>query len=265
MTELTDRRGISRIGVVICALVAMLVALGLGGPGHPLAFGEGGLVWWLVMALIGGTGVGLLLRVWPARVAGVVFFLILVALTVNDLAKLFLGTRPWSPDLLVHVVNPVASSFLLIWLCVRGILVLLDRARPGSLATARVVGAFLVVVAVDHLRIAATMDSVPPDVWSIQFSPRGTAMIGFPGWPIWQVALLLVGGALLFGPRRVLRHAAAGLMLLLALLAPLVLFASLKTPIIAIELAVVVAWLIALAVYLAWWLRDGVRAGLRSG
>jgi len=92
------------------------------------------------------------------------------------------------------------------------------RGKPRSAATVRVVGAALAVVAANHLWLVSQVGfgSEFSGSWSIRMTPDGTQLVGFIGWQIFHVILLLVSLALLFGPRRVLVHAATALTLLFA-------------------------------------------------
>lgn len=253
MDELTNQRR-KRIGVVITAMTAMALSIAVTMP-----FDAGALVWWLALALIGAAGIGLLLHAWFARVlCGLLFVAggVLVPMSLSDVLR----APPDGFDVMwmLSVANAIATTLLIVWLCVRGLQVMLKTPRGASVITARIVGGVLAIIAANHLWLAAQIGFFEwSGSWSISISGRGTQLVGFPGWPLWHVALAIAGLLLLAAPRRLLQHAATVLVALFAILVPLIVIAALRTDLFALE--IVVFGMTILPAYLAWWLRDELR------
>lgn len=246
----------ARIGVVITALFAMICAIALTAP---VEVGVG----WCVIALLGMTGIGLLRGAWFARVLAGLLFVACAVLAPVSLIQQLAGTPSpggWDPGWALAVANALATTLLLVWLCVRAIQVLRGASGRASGVTARLAGAVLALVAVNHLWLAAQVGIGWQGSWSINISPRGTTLVGFPGWPLWHLALLVPSLVLLAGPRRVRAGAATVLMLLCAALVPLVIVAAGLTGSFEPELILLVVGTVLVPVYLAWWLRGELRA-----
>ena len=81
--------------------------------------------------------------------------------------------------------------------------------------------------------------------------------MGFLLWPAWHAALLVVALGMAAGPRRVLGHAAMGLLLLFAALPPLVVMAAVRTGL--TEMVLPLLGMTLIPVYLSWWLRDEIK------
>lgn len=265
MRELTNERRMFRIGVVICALAAMMAGLALSGGGLSLAEHA---IWWPIVALIAATGVGLLFAAWPARIGGALLTALLAVLCVIGLVKLVVEIAG-APELalaeLFHAANPAATIVLFLWLQVSGFLVLMSRPPGRGHVTARIAGAALAVIAAGHLELAHQIGSAPEGMagtWTFSATDSGIWFLGFPGWPIWHAALLIAACGLLVGRGRLHRHAATALLLLVAILCPLVLFtlvqAELPDPVV-VGLVAFAAATMAVMVYLVWWLRDELR------
>jgi hypothetical protein len=256
---LVDRRSMFRIGVMITAMSAMVLSVAVGGPV------DGGGLWWLtflIVALLSVTGVGLLFGALFARILGGLLFLGGVVFSpISLIQALDLSSTPGSLDLgwLLSVGNAVATMLLLVWLCVRAIQVLLGTTRRTSAVTARLAGGALAVIAANHLWLATQIGFGWQGSWAVNISPRGAQFVGFLGWPIWHLAVLLAALVLLVGPRRILGGAAAALMLLFAGMVPLVIIAAARTGFFELQLLPLLAGMVLLPVYLLWWLRDELR------
>lgn len=248
-----------RLGVLTTALAVLVLSLGVTAP-------IGGIPpwWWLALGLFGATGIGLLFRARFARVLGGLLLLACVVLAPISLIRVLASSSPVGADLmwLLSVANAIATTLLLTWMCIRAIQVLLGRPRRASVVTVRLVGGVLAVVAAYHLWLVSQVGFEWTGSWSLQISPRGTQLVGFPVWPLWHVALLVVALAMVAGPRRMLGQAATVLMLLIAGLVPLVIMAAIRTGFFAAELPIFGMMLI--PVYLSWWLRDELRADARA-
>ena len=269
MAEMNNRRRRFRIGVVLCAFMAgfaamMSDAVLRGAIAEPLMLIP-------LAALI--IGVGLIAGIRLARIPGLLLWLGLAGLTVYQVVRLlvhWVGYAAWDADTLVALANLLASASLQLWLDVRAIQVLLDRPLPETrAATARVAGGALAIIAIWHLVTAFDLGLG----WrgaSITVTATATQLLGFPGWPAWHLALLLVASCLLLGRGRLLRHAATGLMLLFILLGPLLLYSQRTAPAsfepVPLDVAVVAlcAMVALVPAYLAWWLRDELAAATRA-
>jgi hypothetical protein len=252
MDNLTDRRGMFRIGVMITAATVMVLALAATAPVDGSA-----VLPWLALGLLGATGIGLLVRARFARVlAGLLLLACAVAAPLSWIQLLAASAPLMSADpaWFLSVANATATTLLLVWICLRGIRVLLGRPRRASAVTVRLVGGTLAVVAAHHLWLVHQLGATWTGSWSIHIAPQGTQLVGFPGWPLWHVALLIVALVLVAGPRRVLGRAATGLMLLFVSLVPLVIVAAIRTELVALALPIFGITLF--PVYLSWWLRD---------
>jgi hypothetical protein len=89
--------------------------------------------------------------------------------------------------------------------------------------------------------------------------------MGFPRWPLWHVVLLALALVMAAGPRRILAHAAAGLMLLFAALVPLVLVAAIRSDFFGLEpplfgMMLSLFGIMLIPAYLLWCLCDELRA-----
>lgn len=169
------------------------------------------------------------------------------------------GSAPlggWELEWWLSVANAIATTLLLVWLGIRAIQVLLGRPWRASVVTARLAGGVLAVVAANHLWLAAQIGFGWQGAWSINISPQGTRLIGFPGWQIWHLVMLVAALMLLAGPRRMLRAAARVLMLLFAGMVPLVLVAAVRTGFFELALLLLVLGMTLIPVYLWWWLSN---------
>jgi hypothetical protein len=271
MAELDNTRRMFRIGVVICALAAMMAGLALSGGRLSLAQHA---IWWPIVALMAATGVGLLFAVWPARIGGALLTALLAVLSAIGLVQLVVeiaGALDLALAELFPVANPAVTILLFLCLQVSGFLVLIGRPLRRGHVTSRIAGGALAVIAASHLELAREMGSMPEGMagaWTFSATDSGIWFLGFPGWPIWHAALLVVACGLLVGRGRLHRHAATALFLLLAILFPLVVFtlvqASVPAPV-AVGLVAFAAGTMTVMVYLAWWLRDEVGRSGDSG
>jgi hypothetical protein len=266
MRELTNERRMFRIGVVICALAVMMAGLELGGGGLSLAEHA---IWWPIVALMAATGVGLLFAVWPARIGGALLTALLAVVCVIGLVQLvgeIAGTTELALAELLPAANPAVTILFFLWLQVSGFLVLIGRPLGRGQVTARVAAGALAVIAACHLDLARELSSLPEAMagtWTFSATVSGIWFLGFPGWPIWHAALLVVACALLVGRGRLHRHAATALLVLVAILCPLVFFALVQAEVpapVVVGLVAVAAGTMAVMVYLAWWLRDELRS-----
>jgi hypothetical protein len=261
MDDLTARRGMFRLGVVITAMPVLVLLLAARAPIDDIA-----LWWWISLGLFVATGIGLLFGARFARVLGGLFLLACVVLVPVSLLRTLSGApmAGASPLWFLAIANAVATTLLLTWMCIRAIQVLLGRRRASGV-TVRLVGGALAVIAANHLWLASLIGFEWTGTWSIQISPEGTQLLGFPFWPLWHVALLVVALAMVAGPRRMLGHAATALMLLFASLVPLVTVVAIRTSSIASELTIFGLGMTLIPVYLSWWLRDELRTDARAG
>jgi hypothetical protein len=260
MDDLTARRGMFRLGVLTTALAVLVLSLGVTAPvgGSPPWW------WWLALGAFGATGIGLLVGARFARVLGGLLLLACAVLAPMSLIRSLGCLSLAGADLMwvLSVANAIAMTLLLTWMCIRGVQVLLGRPRRARVVTARLVGGALAVVAANHLWLASQVGFEWTGSWSIQISAEGMQLVGFPFWPLWHVALLIVALAMVAGPRRMLGQAATALLLLFAGLVPLVIVAVIRTGFFAAELTIFGMMLI--PVYLSWWLRDELRADARA-
>jgi hypothetical protein len=250
MNELTRQR-LPRLGVVILAMTAMLLSIGLVLPLDEVAWFE-----WLILAVFVATGIGLVARQPFARVIaalGLVAGIVLGARSQYQLwSELYVD---WNVTTVLAVANAIVTTLLGFWLGVRALLVVVGRARSITI-TARLVGAMIFVVAANHLWLAHLYGIAWRGGFSINFSGQGTQLFGFPGWPLWHAAALLTALVMVAGPRRMLAPATYVLMVLAYLLVPLMAIA-----LIAIEdgfdlpLFVFTILVTLLVAYLARWLR----------
>jgi hypothetical protein len=259
MAELTvHRRGMFRIGMVITAMSAMVLAFTLSAPLRPT------MLWPLLgLAVLAATGLGLLFGARFARVLAGLLLLVCAVASPLALARGLRGTAPEPGELgwWLTVANAVATTALLMWLCVLGIQVVRGRSWRASVITARLAGGALTAIAVDHLWLAVQIGVGWHAGWAINVSPLGTRINGFPGWQLWHLAVLASGLGLLVGPRRWLCGAATVLTLVLTSLAPLALVAvAVAVTDFHLILALPVLGIVGLSVALAWWLRQALRA-----
>ncbi len=256
---LIDRRNRFRIGVTITAMSAMAASLAM-----PLLFDSSPL-WWLAiagLALLSATGIGLLVGARFARVVGGLLFLAGGVLSPISLIQVLSSTgapESWELGWLLPVANAVATTLLLVWLCFRAIQVLLGTSRRTSVVTTRLVGFVLAVIAANHLWLAAQIGFGWQGSWTVDISTRGTQLIGFPGWQLWHLAMLVTTLVLLAAPRRMFGIAATALMVLCIGMVPLVIVAAVRTGFLQLELLLALSGMMLLPVYLSWWLRDELR------
>lgn len=261
---LVDRRSTFRLGVMVTALSVMVLSIAMSGP-----IVEAG-PWWIGLGMVGlmvATGVGLLFYALFARLLGGLMFLAIGVLSALSLIRTLAASQiPDELNLgwLLAVANAVATTTLLVWLSFRAIQVLLGKDRRASVSTARLAGGVLVAVAANHLWLAIQAGWGLPGTWSVNISPEGTFLVGFPGWPIWHVVLLVVSLIMLAGPHHLLKSAAAALLLLFAALVPLVIIAAAQASSLNLSLLLPLTGISLVPLYLSWWLRDELQR-LSSG
>jgi hypothetical protein len=251
MNELTDPRGMFRLGVLITAMTVMVLSIAVIAP-----IDDGALPW-LALGLLGAIGIGLVFRARFARVLGGLLALACVVFAPVSLIGSLAASPPlagadlaWS----LSVANAITTTLLLMWLCICALRVVLGRPRRASVITARLAGCALAIVAAEHLWLAYQVGFASTGSWSIHISAQGTQLVGFSGWPLWHAALLIVALVMASGPRQMLGHAATVLLLLFATLVPLVIVAAVGAGLLGFEL--LLFELLLLPVYLSWWLRD---------
>jgi hypothetical protein len=254
-----DGRGMFRLGVVITALSVLVLFPLVTAPIDDVP------PWlWLVLGGLGATGIGLLFRARFARVLGVLLLLACGGLAQMSLVGVLGGLQFIDVDrmVLLSIANAIATTLLLIWMCLRGIQMLLGRSR-ASRVTPRLVGGALALVAAHHLWWASEVGFAWTGSWSIRISPEGTSFVGFPYWPLWHVALLVVALVMLAAPRRMLGQATTALMLLFASLVPLVIVAAIWTDFFVVAQLPILGMML-IPVYLCWWLSDELRRAERD-
>ena len=270
MAEMNNQRRRLRIGVVLCAFMTGFAAMMMGDAGLHGAIAEPLMLIPLATLI---TGVGLIAGIRLARIPGLLLWLGLAGITVYEVLLVLVhwaGYAAWDADTLMALANLLASAALQLWLDIRAIQILLDRPLPETRATtARVAGGALAIIAIWHLVTAFELGLD----WrgaSMTVSATATHLLGFPGWPAWHLALLLVASCLLLGRGRLLHHAATGLMLLFILLGPLLIYNQRSAPTqfgpMPLDVAVVAlcAMVSLVPAYLAWWLRDEVSPPTRA-
>ncbi len=248
-----ERRNTIRIGVMFIASAAMVLSAAVLMPMD--GYRSFALI---LLALMGVVGIGLLFRALFARVIAGLLFLVLAVVSpivlIGDLASIWNGWEPgWA------LANAVGTTLLLVWSCFRAILVLMGVPRRESAATARLTGGVLAVIAASHLWIAAEVGLGWHGGLSYRVSPSGTQLLGFQGWQIWHLLLLVTSLLMLAGPRRTLEHAATGLIVLSAGLVPLLTITTVRDNLLMLEGFTVFAGMTLFPVYLSWWLRAGLR------
>jgi len=250
MQDLSSERGIVRIGVVFLLMTVMGLGLAMIGPGGPEPLP------WLAFGGLGVIGVGLLRRARFARVLAGLLLLAGAVATLGSFAHTLAVRVSDGVDVawLLPASNAAATTLLLGWLFVRGLLILGGRAGRAAAVTPRVVGIALACIAAGHLWLAYQLGFDSELSWSARITPEQTAVYGFALWPFWHLALLIVAVALAAAPRRMLRHAAAALVLLLAALLALLVVKAASMSVLTL-LAPALGALLA-PVYLSWWLRD---------
>lgn len=249
----TNRRGMFRIGVVLIAMSALVLAFALTGPLDPTML-------WPVLALAVpvATGLGLLVGARFARgLAGLMLLAGAVILPLSLVRGLLGAPAPGELGWWLAVANAVATTALLVWLCVIGIQVVRGAPWRARVVTARLAGGALVAIAANHLWLAAQVGFGWHGSWAINVSALGTQLSGFPGWPLWHLAVLVAALALLAGRRHGLRAAATVLTVVLACLAPLALVAIALTDLHLLLLLLALA-IPGFATALAWWLRQAL-------
>jgi hypothetical protein len=253
MDDLFSRRCTFRIGVLFTAVTGMILPAVFTAPIDGAA-----ALPLLLLAGFGVTGVGLLVRARFARVLGGLLFLACAVVAPISLIGELSAGAPLEVDLawLLAVANAIATTSLLVWMCIRAIQVLLARSHAASHVTVRVVGCALALIAANHLWLAFQVGLAWNGSWSIHVAPEGTQLVGFPLWPVWHGALLVVALVMVAGPQRVLGRAATGLLLLFAALPPLVVVAAVHTGM--LELMLPLLGMMLIPVYLSWWLRDEI-------
>jgi hypothetical protein len=261
MDDLDARRGTFRLGVMVTAVAAMILALAVTAP-----LDGRSLPGWIALGLFGVTGIGLLRRARFARVlAGLGLLACALFTPVSLIQMLSRGVRPdgWDPMWLGFVANATATKLLVIWLCVRGIQALLGRSPRASDLTVRLVGGVLMIIAAHHLWLASQPGVAPSGTWSVNLSIDGTILVGFAGWQPWHGIALVLGLVMVAGPRRVLAPATTALVVLMAALVPLVIVAMADMRLFVLQ--VTFFGMLAFPVYLAWWLRDETHRRARAG
>lgn len=217
----------------------------------------------LLLGLFGATGLGLLLRAKVARVVAGLGFLASAVLAPVSLIQALGNVASPDPVWLFAIANAVATTLLLVWLGIRAIYVLFGRAQRASVATPRLVGGVLVVIAVNHLWLASRLGFSTDGSVAVRISTDGMVLMGFAGWPIWHVVLLALGLMMVAGPRRVLPLATTGLLVLFVGMVPLVLVTAGGPRVVGFEASLL--GIVLFPVYLAWWLRDEVHRMERAG
>jgi len=264
MRSIVERRTF-RLGVLVLAATAMNLSVAMTMPGGELA------LWlWIINAAAAAVGIGLLVHARVARaVAGLVVAVGGVATVVSlwtTLGAVIDGPGPdgWTLFALLSVANSVVTAALSVWLCVRAIQALLGRQWAASLVTARLTGATLGVIAADHLWFTAAQPELglgAPGGLAISVSAGGARLAGFPGWPIWHLALAILALMMLAGRRRMVARATTLLVVLCACLAVLVAIAA---PRLGVQIAPFTVLPALVFTYLAWWLRDEVHRQTRD-
>ncbi len=262
--SISNQQRAARIGILLIALTLYMVGFAIILPavtmgGAELATPEA-LVMWGVAIAVCAIGGGLLRFARIARWGAVLLFGLVAIASLWGFGKLVSdGARyaVWDAQVVAYFLNAAGSSLLFVWVSLRAIAVLLDRERPRTVATARIVGAVLLVAALLHLEVAAGIgrDSLAlrSSGYSIGISTAGLQLYGFPGWPIWHVGLTIVSLALLAGPRALLPRAAAFLAILFVLLGVLALVSVAGNG--GLAAVDIVVGMVLLFSYLAWWLR----------
>ena len=259
-------RDMFRIGVVISAVAATAFCMAVSGIRDAGAAGIIAVLF-VVVGILGAIGAGLMFGARFARVLGGLLFLVgLVGSPIHLIRGLAASGMPESadPSWFLWVANAIATTLLLMWLCLQALRVLSRKvSRRGGVVTARITGGVLAVVAANHLWVATQVGMDSHGAWSITISPHGSQLFGFPGWPFWHLALLVVALVLLCAPRTLLHHAATALMLLFGSLLPLVALAVALTGLFMLEMLLVLIVISLVPAYLSWWLRDELRQSVR--
>jgi hypothetical protein len=256
MNELTRQR-LPRLGVVILAMTAMVLEIFLLLPFDHVEWFE-----WLILAVVLATGIGLVARQPFARIIAALGLVAGIVVGVYSEYQLWSEFDvEWDVTTALAVANAIITTLLGFWLAVRALLVVIGRVRSTTI-TARLVGAMLVVVAVDHLWLAHLYGMAWRGGFSINVSPQGISLFGFPGWPLWHAATLLTALVMIAGPRRMLAPATFVLMVLAYLLVPLMaigMIAAFEAPL--FVFTIMASMLFA---YLAWWLRTDAKTSLNA-
>lgn len=262
MRSIVERRTF-RLGILVLAISAMNLSLAFTMPDRELA------LWpWLVSAVTGAVGIGLLVVARVARIVaglGVALAGVLLLVSSSEMPGALIRLArldDWTP--LVALTNPVVTTALSLWFCIRAIQVLLGRQWAATLVTARLTGAALAVIAAHHLWFAAAMRiglGLESIGITISVSPGGTQLAGFPGWPIWHVVLAILALLMLAGSPRLIARAATLLVVWCACLPVLVLI---DAPQLGMQMVAFAGLLTLAFTYLAWWLRDEVHRRVRD-
>jgi hypothetical protein len=239
MTDFNARqvRWMSGVAALIAAVMVSLFA-GQGPPPVELV---------IITVVLVLAAIALWTLVRPARwlvAAGVAF---VSAYAVYGLVDVLPGAQPQSWQEWLVVGDAIASTSLAVWLGVRAVWILIDRARAPSRVTPRIVGGFLVVVAATHLSWIALWEPGADIGTQLSLSPGGVFLFGFTGWPVWHGVLAAIGLGLALAPARWVAHFATLLIVLVLYAVP----ASLGGPLVIWQLPA----MLALPLYMAVWLR----------
>lgn len=218
----------------------------------------------ILLLIVGATGGGLVLGLRAARVAaGVLLFVCVAAMPLGLVGALARseGAAALDGRTLFAMANALATTALGTWICFRGLQVVRGKRLRAAVFTSRVTGVALAAIAAHHLYDASRLGAsawglASTSSFAFRISVEGTALYGFPGWPLWHLAALLTAAVLIAAPRARLVKAAGVLAGLFACVLPLSLGALVHLS--AEELAVLapVLALLLLPILLAWWLRE---------
>src|SRR5664279_562274 len=138
MNELTQQR-LTRLGVVVLVMTAMMLVIFLMMPFDVAWF------YWLILAAIATTGIGLVRRLRFARVIAGLGLIAGIVLGVRSEYQLWSAFDvEWDVTTALAVANAIVTRLFGFWLAGRTLLVVIGRARATTI-TARLVGAMLVV------------------------------------------------------------------------------------------------------------------------
>lgn len=253
---LGGRRGTARIGGIFLAMAALTLAMAVS------VAAEAALLIAIPAVLLGGTGIGLLVDARPARLVASLLLLACVVMLPLSLGNTLMQVSgPLEARRLLAAASAVATTVLLMWLCFRGLQVVRGKSLPASVFTARLTGGALAVIAGNHLWEAAVTGSWglgAYESFAFRISTQGTALYGFPGWPLWHLAALAIAAILLVGRRPALGRAVTALAGLFACLVPLSLVAMVRMRMSMRELSLFIPVLALglLPALLCWWLRE---------
>lgn len=156
------------------------------------------------------------------RAGGVAFFSVIAFATAYQLVtQIWLGARAaphWTLQVGLGLANASCATLLIVWGCFRASAVLLRRDGPRvcrpALGTRVMLGLALCVAAAAHLALWRGAAAAPGGSLTLEVGAGGIVFFGFPGWPYWHLALLLLGLVLIGGSQRLARYAAFGVALL---------------------------------------------------